>query len=186
MAGERRVVGLQVKLEGAEQVVLAQEIQAGSGVGIVLVLRRLLGLGLDVELALKADGLLVIGSQVQELAEVVHLALEIGVEERAVAFASAPENIARALERVRHLNGLLNLRGGVSEDVGIAARGRAVRETRMHKQASRAPKQLHPRALLLLLEHLHDGVQVPVGLAEAFAFWRYVAVVEGRSEEHTS
>src|ERR1035441_8501504 len=146
MAGERRVVGLEVQLEVAEQVVLPQEVQAGSGVGVVLVLRRLFGLGLDVELALEADRFLVIGGQVEELAEMVHLALEVGVEKRAVAFASAPEHVAGAFERVRHLNSLLNLGGGVSEHLGIAARSRAVRKARMHKQTGSAPKQLHPRA----------------------------------------
>ena len=68
VAGQRGVVGLEVQLEVAQQVVFAQEVQARRGVGIVLVLGRLLGLGLDVELALEADGLLVVHRQVQELA----------------------------------------------------------------------------------------------------------------------
>ena len=54
-------------LKCVEQVVFAQEVQAGGGVGVVLVLGRLLGLGLDVELALEADLLLVVDRHVQEL-----------------------------------------------------------------------------------------------------------------------
>jgi len=54
---------------------LAKEVQTGRRVGIVLMLGRLLGLGLDVELAFKPELLLVIGGHVQEGAEMVHLAL---------------------------------------------------------------------------------------------------------------
>ena len=38
---------------------------------------------------------------------------------------------------------------------------------------------LHAGALLLFLEHLDDGVEVAVGLAQVLAFGRDVAVVEG-------
>ena len=50
VAGERGVVGLEVELEVRQQVVGPQEVEAGGGVGVVLVLGRLLRLGLDVEL----------------------------------------------------------------------------------------------------------------------------------------
>ena len=53
VAGQRGVVGLDVQLEVRQQVVGPQEVQAGGGVGVVLVLGRLLGLGLDVELPVK-------------------------------------------------------------------------------------------------------------------------------------
>ena len=79
VAGERGVVGLEVELEVLEEVVLAQEVQAGRGVGIVLVLGRFLRLGLDVELAGEADLLCVVDGHVQELREVVELALHVGV-----------------------------------------------------------------------------------------------------------
>ncbi len=50
------------------QVVLAQEVEAGGGVAVVLVLGRLLRLGLDVELAGEADLLGVVDGHVQERA----------------------------------------------------------------------------------------------------------------------
>ena len=93
VAGERGVVGLEVQLEMLEQIVLAQEIQARGGVGIVLVLGRLLRLGLDVELALEADLLLVVHRHVQERAEVVHLALQVGVQQRACSLRGRPRNV---------------------------------------------------------------------------------------------
>ena len=73
VAGERGVVGLEVELEVGQQVVGAEEVEAGRGVGVVLVLGRLLGLRLDVEGAWKADLLLVVDRHVQEACEVVDL-----------------------------------------------------------------------------------------------------------------
>ena len=55
VAGERRVVGLDVELEMLVEAVGAQEGDAAGDVEIVLVLRRLLRLRLDEELALEAD-----------------------------------------------------------------------------------------------------------------------------------
>ena len=81
VAGERGVVGLEVQLEVRQQVVFAQEVEAGRGVGVVLVLGRLLRLRLDVELALEADLLLVLDGHVQELREVIELALHVGVQQ---------------------------------------------------------------------------------------------------------
>ncbi len=98
MTGERRVVGFEVQLEVVEQVVLAEEVQAGRGVGVVLVLGRLLGLRLDVERAVEADLLLVVDGHVHEAAEVVHLALEVGVQEGLIPLAPPPEGVSGPAE----------------------------------------------------------------------------------------
>ena len=60
MAGKDGVIGFNVELEVVEQTVLSQEIEAGGSIGIVLVLGRFLGFGLNVELSLKAYFLFVI------------------------------------------------------------------------------------------------------------------------------
>ena len=60
VASQRGVVGLDVELEMLHQVVLPQEVEAGSRVAVVLVLRRLFRLGLDQERPLEADLLRVI------------------------------------------------------------------------------------------------------------------------------
>ena len=123
--------------------------------------------------------------EVQELAEMIHRALKVGVEEGAVAFAAAPENVAGAVEGMGYLDGLFDLGGGVSENIGIAIRGRPLCKARMGKQAGRAPQQPHTRALLFLPEHLDDGIQVLVGFAEVPALGCHVTVVErveGRAE----
>ena len=49
----------------------------------------------------------------------------------------------------------------------------------MRKQIGRAPQQFDAGALLFLLQHLDDGVEILVGLGEVCAFRRDVAVVEG-------
>ena len=75
-----------------------QEVEAGGGVGVVLVLGRLLGLGLDVELAREADLLGVVDRHVHEAGQVIELALHVGVPEVLIAFAAAPEDVAHAAQ----------------------------------------------------------------------------------------
>ena len=154
MAGERGVVGFEVELEMRQQIVLPEEIEAGGGVGIVLVLGRLFGLGLDVELALEADFLGVVDGHVQELGEVVELALHVGVPEVLITFAAAPEDVAGAVELLGDFERFLHLRRGVGKDVGVAAGGRAVHVARVAEQIGGAPEQLDAGALLLFLERL--------------------------------
>ena len=79
---------------------------------------------------------------------------------------------------MRHLDRLLHLRGCIGEDVGIWTGSRPVAETRVDKEAGRAPEQLNPCALLFFFEHLYDGVEVTVRLCEAGAFRRNVPVVK--------
>ena len=74
------VVGLDVELEVLEEIVLAEEIQAGSSVGIILVGRRLAWFWLNVEGAVKADFLFPVHRHVHESGKVVELALHVGVD----------------------------------------------------------------------------------------------------------
>ena len=68
VAGQVGVVAFQVQLEDVGQVVVAQELDGGGGIEVVLVQRRLLRLRLDQELGLKADFLGVICAHVKNLA----------------------------------------------------------------------------------------------------------------------
>ena len=115
VAGERGVVRLDVQLQVGQQVVLPQEVEAGRRVGIVLVLGRLLGLRLDVELALEADLVRIVDRHVQKLGEVLQLALHVGVPEILVSFAATPERVARAVELLGDFERLLHLGGGVGK-----------------------------------------------------------------------
>ena len=80
------------------EAVAAQEGVDRGDVEVVLVLGRLLRLGLDQERALEADLVLVLDHQVQEAAELVVLAPQVGVEQRVVALAAAPEHVVLAAE----------------------------------------------------------------------------------------
>ena len=116
---------------------------------------------------------------VQERAQVVEFALDVGVPKCRVAFASAPEDIALATKLVSDLNGLLGLRSGVGKGVGIAARGGAVHVARVGKQAGSAPEQFDAGALLFGLEHLGHGIEILVGGGKALALRRDVPIVKG-------
>ena len=179
VAGEGGVVGLKVELEVVHEVVFAEEVEARGGVGVVLVLGGLFGLGLDVELALEADLLFVGDGHVEELGEVLELALHVGVPKGRVAFASTPEGVAFAAQLVGDFEGFLHLRGSVGEGVGVAARGGSVRVARMGEELGGAPEELHAGLLLLGLEELGDGVEPLVRLLEGRAVRGDVAVVEG-------
>ena len=80
------MIGLEVQFEMLEQIVLAQEIQAGCRVGIILVLRRLLRFGFNVERAFETD-LLVIHRHVRKSAQMNPFAFEVGVQQRRVTLA---------------------------------------------------------------------------------------------------
>ncbi len=172
------MVRLDVHLHVVGQAVSAEEVDACGAVEIVLVLRRLLGFRLEVELPGEADFAGVIDGHVHELGEVVQLALHVGVPEVLVALAPAPECVARAAKLLGHFQSLLYLGGGKGEGVGIRTGGRAVDVARIAEQVGCAPKHLNARPLHLFLDDLDHGVEVFVRLGQRRAFGRDVAVVE--------
>ena len=178
MAGQRGMVGFDVHLHVIAQPVGAEEVDAGGRVEIVLVLGRLLGLRLEIELAGEADLLGVIDGHVHEGGQMLDLALHVGVPQALIALASAPERVALPAEFLRHFEGLLHLGRGEGEGVGVAACGGAVHVTRIAEQVGRAPEQLDAGPLLLLLEHFDDRVEVLVRFGQRRAFRGDVAVVE--------
>jgi hypothetical protein len=160
------------------QIILPQKIQARRRIRIVLVLRRLLRLGLNVKLPLEADLLLVVHRQMQKLRQVLLLPFQVRVQQRHVPFASAPERVAFPAQFQRHFQRLLHLRPRKRKHVRVAARARPVHKARVREQIRRAPQQLHPRPLLLRLQHLHHRVQVLVRLGQRPPFRRNVPVVK--------
>ena len=178
VAGEGGVVGLDVELEVLQQVVFAEEVEAGGGVRIVLVGGRLLWLGLNVELAGEADFLFIIHGHVEEAGEVVELALHVGVEQGGVALAATPEGVALAAEAVGDFHGFFHLGGGVGVNLGVRAGGGALLIARVDEKAGGAPEQFLASAFLLFFEHVGDGVERLVGGGEIAHFRSDVAVME--------
>ena len=137
-----------------------------------------LGLGLDVELALEADALGVVDRHVEEAGQVLLLPFQVGVEERLVALAAAPERVAVAAELMGHLHRLLHLRGRVGEDVGVGVCRRAAHVARVGEEVGGAPEELHAGGALEVPGVGHQLVEVAVGLGEGAALGRDVAVVK--------
>ena len=178
VAGQVGVVAFQVQLEDVGQVVVAQELDGGGGIEVVLVQRRLLRLRFDQELGLKADFLGVVGAHVEELGDVVGLALHLGVPQVLVAFAAAPEHVVLGAQALADFEALLELATGVGVDVGERGGGGAGHEARVGEQGGGVPQQLDAGGLHVLLDLVDDLVEVGVGLAQGVAFGGDVAIVE--------
>src|SRR5204863_181617 len=89
VAGERRVVRLEVQAVLGSQIVALEESDDRRDVVVVLVLRRLLWLRLDEERALEADPVLVFRDERKEPCELNFFLPEIGIQQRLVALAPA-------------------------------------------------------------------------------------------------
>ena len=179
VAGQQRVVLLDVDLDLVLEAVRLQEAVHGGDVVVVLVLGRLVRLGLDQDGALEADLVLVLDHQVHEAAELRELALQVGVEQGLVAFAAAPQHVVRAAQLVRQLEHVLHLRGGIGEDLGVGVGRGAGHVAPVREQVGRAPQQLDAGLRHLLLEDFADAPHVQVRLGQRLALGRDVAVVEG-------
>ena len=167
VARQGGVVRLDVDLEvlGRQAVALEERVHRRRVV-VVLVLRRLIRLRLDEQRALEADLVLVLDDQVHEAPELIELALHVGVEQRLVAFAAAPEHVVLAAQLLRDLEGLLHLRGGVGEHLGIGV-GRGARHVaRVREQVGRPPQQLDAGALHVACQHVDDPIEDVVGLRQ--------------------
>ncbi len=150
----------------------------GGDVVVVLVLGRFERLGLDQDRALEADVVLVLDDHVEEPAELVDLARHVGVEQRLVALAPAPQHVVGAAEAMRGVHAVGDLRRGEREQLRIGVRRRAGLEAGVGEQVRRAPQQLHAGALLVLAGEVDHLVEVAARLGERRALGGDVAVVE--------
>ena len=111
MTGQNGVVGFDVELEVIKEVVLAEEIQAGGAVGIILVLGWLLWLGFNVKLTIETNFLFKINGHVKKARQVIELPLHVGVDDGTISFATTPKSIALTPQAVGDLDGFLDLGG---------------------------------------------------------------------------
>jgi len=126
VAGQGGVVGLDVQLEVLVQPVRLQEAYDGLSVVVVLVRRGLPRLGLDAELRVHANLLLVLHGHLQEGREVVQLVLDLGVQRCDEALATAPEDVVGRSQLLANVQHLLRLGTAVRERVEIRRRACAV------------------------------------------------------------
>ena len=124
---------------------------------VVLVLGRLARLRLEEDRPGEADALLVLDDHRQEPGELVELLAEVGVEQRVVALATAPQHVVVTTEAVRRLQAMGDLGGGVGEQLGVRVRRRPGLVARVGEEVGRAPQELDAGALLVVggdVDHL--------------------------------
>src|SRR5207245_259780 len=177
VAGEGRVVCLEIEAVLIRESVTLKEAHDRRGVVVVLVLGRFLWLRLDEERSLETDAVLVLRDHRKEARELRLLAPEVGVEERLVTLAPAPENVVRSLEAIRHLEHRLHLRGGVGEHRGIGVRSGARRVAGVAKEVRGAPEEPRSGARHVLRDRLDTRVEVRARFRVGAALRRDVAIV---------
>ena len=116
--------------------------------------------------------------QAEEAAQLVQFVAQIGVEQRLVPLAPAPEHVILAAQVVGHLQHVLHLRRGIGEDVGIGIGGGPAHVAAVGEEVGGAPEQASARLLHLAREYLGDGAHVAVAFRQRRAFGGDVAVVE--------
>ncbi len=107
------------------------------------------------------------------------LTLHVGVEERQVTFATAPEHVAFAAQRDRGVDRAFELAAGAREDAKLGVGGRAVHEARVAEEVGGAPEEFHTRGGLLFLQIRDEGAHALLKLGErGVGFVDDVGVVE--------
>ncbi|CAB5370609.1 unnamed protein product [Rhizophagus irregularis] len=178
VAGEGCVVRLDIDLHFILKAIALEETVHRSGVKVVLVLGRLERLGFDQDRAGETDLVLVLDDERQEAAEIVELALKIGVEQRLIALTTAPQHIVRATQTMRGFKCVAHLHRAEREHfrvgVGRATSGKA----RMAEQVGGAPQQLAARRCLKLLEMIDGFGEIAAMLGDSGRIGHHVDIVE--------
>ena len=167
VAGEGRVVDLDVDLEVLVKPVRAEEADDCLGVHVVLVLGRLHRFRLDEERALESLGACIVACGLEHVCKVVLLPLHLGVEQAHVAFASSPEYIVGAAELDGGVYGVLDLYGCACHHIEVRVGCRSVHVAFVAEYVGGAPEELDVAAF-----HLFEGI-VGDGRHSRFVF-RYV------------
>src|SRR3954471_20515289 len=108
VACKQSMVGFDVELDFVLKVEPLEERVHGGYIEIVLVRSGFFRLGLDENLALKSDFVLVLDNQGKEAAHLLEFLLHIGIEERFVTFAATPENVIRPTEALCGVHAILD------------------------------------------------------------------------------
>ena len=129
-------------------------------------------------MALEADLVLVLDHHGEEAAELVLLLLQVGVEQRVVALAPAPQHVVLAAQAVRRLEAVPHLGGGEAEHLRIGIGGAARHVARMAEQVGRAPQQLDAGRRHLRARSCRPCAEIRHVLADGVRLRHDVDVVE--------
>ena len=133
------VIDFNVDLDLLGQSITLQEGKHRRDIVVVLMLGGLEGLGLDQNGALEADAVLVLHHHRQKSAILIKFPAQVRVEQRVIAFATAPEHVVLAAEAVRHFQTASHLRGRPGIHLGIRAGGRTARVARVAEEIGGTP-----------------------------------------------
>ena len=178
VTGEGGVIGFNIQLEVVQQIILAQEVQAGSGVAVILVGGGLTWLRLNVELSFEANLFFVVHGHVQQAGEVIQFPLHVGIQQSGIPLAASPERVAETSELMGYVHGFFHLSRCIRKNIRIGTGARTLVVARMGKEAGSAPKQLDTGLFLKLAEVVRDHLQSVVALLQRAQFRRDIAVVE--------
>ncbi len=178
VARQRRVVDLDVDLEILVQAMGAQEADDRLGVDVVLVLHGFHGLGFDQEVALEAFRAGIVAGHRQHPGHVFLFALHVGVEQRHVALAAAPEDVVLAAQLNGRVDGVLDLQHRAGRRVEVGVGRSAVHVAGVREDVGRAPQQFDARLGLLLLGVGYDFAQIGLVLCGVGVFVHQVHVME--------
>ena len=178
MACKRCVVCLNVHLEVVHQAVGAQEVCAGCNVKIILMLGRLLGLGLNVKVSGKAVCTTVVTCHGQELAHVIQLQSNIGVDQRIIAFSAAPEYVTGSTQLDGSIDACLDLACCDGVNVCIGAGGSAGHKHFVAKHVGSHPQRLDTGCILLFEQIIGHDLQVCNALCKRCTLGSNVNVME--------
>ena len=109
MAGQNRVVGLNIQFKVLIQPMLPQEADRRRGIKIILMLHGLFGLWLDEKVALKTDAPAVVHSHTHQPRDVFLFKPDVRVQQRVIALSAAPEHIPPAAQLHGQIEGFFDL-----------------------------------------------------------------------------
>ena len=172
------VIGLDVDLDLALQTVAAQEPVDRSDVIVVLVLGRFSRLGFNQDRAFETDFVFVLHHHVQEAAHLIQLMADARVQQRLIAFATAPQHVVFTTQLERGIHRFFHLQCRQRKNFGIRIGGGARHEAAVAEQVGGAPQQLHAGGLLLQAQHIDHLVQMVHAVARGDTLRRDVAVMK--------
>ena len=138
----------------------------------------LLWFRLNQQRAAETDFVFVVHHHLHKATNLLTLLAQVGIQQRFIAFTTAPEYIVLTAQLMRGVHRSHNLGGRPAEDfrVRVGCRARAI--ARVGKAVSRTPEQLDAALLLFFsqyVDHLREIVQI---LFQRCPFRRHVHIVE--------
>ena len=179
MAGQGSVVYFDIYLEVLVQIVGLQETYYGFSIHVILVLGRFHRFRLNQEGTGKAFGACIVAGDGQHLRQVFFFTFLVGVQQRHIAFTSAPEHIVVGTTQFdSSVDSVLDLDGGTGYHVEVRIGGGTVHVTRVAEYVGRTPQQLDACFGLFLFQVSHDFLHVRFVFFNRVCFVAEVYIVE--------